>query len=183
MSQIPCELCSSTTETSAYPVPKPDTVQLDNTATLCGTCRHQLENPKDLEVNHWHCLNESIWTENPAVKVLAWRILKRLATESWAQDLLDQLYMDDDLLTWAKADTEEEAASDTSIQAKDSNGTPLNNDDSVVLIKDLEVKGANFTAKRGTLVKKITLTDDPALVEGKVQGMQIVLKTCFLKKA
>jgi protein PhnA len=55
--------------------------------------------------------------------------------------------------------------------------------DAVTLIKDLDVKGANFTAKRGTLVKGIRLTDDPALVEGRVNGIAIYLKTAFLKKA
>ena len=55
--------------------------------------------------------------------------------------------------------------------------------DAVTLIKDLNVKGAGFTAKRGTMVRRIQLTDDPAYVEGKVNGTQIVLKTCFLKKA
>jgi protein PhnA len=51
------------------------------------------------------------------------------------------------------------------------------------LIQDLDVKGANFIAKRGTLVKGIRLTNDPACVEGKVNKSVIVLKTRFLKKA
>ena len=65
----------------------------------------------------------------------------------------------------------------------DSHGTPLASGDSVTLIKDLDVKGAGFVAKRGTLVKNIRLTGDPAHVEGKVNGVAIVLKTQFLKKA
>ena len=64
----------------------------------------------------------------------------------------------------------------------DSNGTELMEGDAVTLIKNLEVKGGGFTAKRGTAVKNIRLTDDSGLVEGKVNGMQIVLKTEFLKK-
>ena len=55
--------------------------------------------------------------------------------------------------------------------------------DGVTLIKDLDVKGAGFTAKRGTLVRPIRLTDNPEHVEGKVNKMAIVLKTQFLKKA
>ncbi len=66
---------------------------------------------------------------------------------------------------------------------RDSNGTILSDGDSVTLIKDLEVKGGGFTAKRGTLVKGIRLTDDPGLVEGRVNKMAIYLKTEFLKKA
>ncbi len=67
---------------------------------------------------------------------------------------------------------------------KDSNGTLLNDGDSVTLIKDLKVKGTSVTLKRGTLVKNIRLTDDPKEIEcnaEKVKGL--VLKTEFLKKA
>jgi protein PhnA len=70
------------------------------------------------------------------------------------------------------------------IIVKDSNGTILNNGDSVTLIKDLKVKGTSITLKRGTLVKNIRLTDDAEEIEcnaDKVRGL--VLKTCFLKKA
>ena len=70
------------------------------------------------------------------------------------------------------------------IIVKDSNGTILNNGDSVTLIKDLKVKGTSVTLKRGTLVKNIRLTDDAEEIEcnaDKVRGL--VLKTCFLKKA
>ena len=70
------------------------------------------------------------------------------------------------------------------IIVRDSNGTTLNNGDSVTLIKDLKVKGTSVTLKRGTLVKNIRLTDDAEEIEcnsDKVKGL--VLKTCFLKKA
>ena len=71
-----------------------------------------------------------------------------------------------------------------SIVVKDSNGTTLNDGDSVTLIKDLKVKGTSVTLKRGTLVKNIRLTDDIAEVgcnAEKVKGL--VLRTEFLKKA
>ena len=67
---------------------------------------------------------------------------------------------------------------------KDSNGTVLKDGDNVTLTKDLNVKGSSVTLKRGTLIKNIRLTDDPAEIEcnaDKVKGL--VLKTCFLKKA
>lgn len=66
---------------------------------------------------------------------------------------------------------------------KDSNGTPLNDGDSVQVIKDLKVKGTSVTLKRGIVIKNIRLTDDEESVEcnaDKVKGL--VLKTCFLKK-
>lgn len=65
---------------------------------------------------------------------------------------------------------------------KDSNGTQLNDGDSVLLIKSLKVKGGGTTLKQGTLIKKIRLTDNDEEVDCKVDGMSIVLKTCFLKK-
>ena len=65
---------------------------------------------------------------------------------------------------------------------KDSNGNILQDGDSVTLIKSLKVKGSTTTLKQGTLVKKIRLTDDAEEVDCKVDGMSIVLKTCFLKK-
>lgn len=67
---------------------------------------------------------------------------------------------------------------------KDSNGTPLKDGDSVTLTKDLKVKGANTTLKRGTLVKGIRLTDNPAEVECNTKQVKgLVLRTEFLKKA
>ena len=69
------------------------------------------------------------------------------------------------------------------MEAKDSNGAILNDGDSVTVIKDLKVKGSSMTLKRGTLIKKIRLTDDEGEVDCRVDGSSIVLKTCFLKKA
>jgi len=55
--------------------------------------------------------------------------------------------------------------------------------DAVTLTRDLDVKGTSFVAKRGTLVKGIRLTDNPELIEGRVNKVLIVIKTYFLKKA
>ena len=66
---------------------------------------------------------------------------------------------------------------------KDSNGAPLSEGDSVLTIKDLKVKGGSSDLKRGTLIKKIHLIDDPEVIECRVDGSTLVLKTCFLKKA
>ena len=184
MKHTQCELCSDTKDLSTYEVAHAPDTETSTSATVCDTCLMQIEQPDKLNTKHWHCLNESIWSENPAVKVLAWRILNRLSAESWAQDLLDQLYLEDDVMEWAKAGiASESTSSETAIVVRDSNGTTLSNGDSVTLIKDLDVKGAGFTAKRGTVVKGIVLTEDAGLVEGRVNGIQIVLKTEFLKKA
>lgn len=67
---------------------------------------------------------------------------------------------------------------------KDSNGTPLTDGDSVLVIKDLKVKGTSVTLKRGTLCKNIRLTDDEELIECNVEKVKgLVLRTEFLKKA
>ena len=64
----------------------------------------------------------------------------------------------------------------------DSNGNTLFDGDAVLVIKDLKVKGSSLVIKRGTLVKKIRLTDNEDEVDCKIEGSSIVLKTCFLKK-
>lgn len=68
------------------------------------------------------------------------------------------------------------------MEVKDSNGNILQDGDTVTLIKDLKVKGSSLTLKRGTVVKKIKLTEDPAEVDGRINGSGIVLRTEFLKK-
>ncbi|MBL4598870.1 MAG: alkylphosphonate utilization protein [Rhizobiaceae bacterium] len=93
------------------------------------------------------------------------------------------LYLDEDTLQWAQSLVEE--AGDTgSVVHLDSNGNVLATGDTVTLIKDLNVKGASFTAKRGTAVRKISLVpDNAAHIEGRVNGQQIVILTEFVKKS
>lgn len=178
-----CELCSSTEDLAVFEVNSPEGKSEGSCAYLCGVCRSQIENPDTIDPNHWRCLSASMWSEYAPVKVLAFHMLKTLKVEGWALELLDQIYLEDETQAWADAFHSERAQGDDTEFALDSNGTKLFAGDSVTLIKDLDVKGANFTAKRGTLVKGISLTGDPANIEGKINGTQIVLKTMFLKKA
>jgi protein PhnA len=164
-----CELCGEAGELSERPVP-PDTACV----AVCERCTQALAG--ELDANDWHGLHGSAWSEVPAVQVLTYRILRRLNVE-WSNDLSEQMGLDGSLLAWAKDVAEARG------QTVDSHGTVLQDGDSVTLIKDLPVKGANFTAKRGTLVKGIRLGDDPGLVEGRVNKTSIFLKTEFLKKA
>lgn len=178
-----CEICTSTDNLGIYNVPPHPQGTIDDSIYCCSTCSSQLQNPDTIDSNHWRCLNESMWSEVDAVKVISWRMLNRLRGEGWTQDLLDMMYLEDDLLKWA-AETGEGIAEDDKIKHVDSNGTPLETGDTVVLIKDLNVKGGGFTAKRGTAVRKITLVHDNAeQIEGKVDGQQIVILTQFVKKA
>lgn len=177
-----CELCSSGEGLSVFVVAPKGGESADEYTYLCSTCRTQIENPDQVDINHWRCLNDSMWNTNPPVQVLAWRMLTRLRSEGWPQDLLDMLYLDDDTLDWAKS-TEIDQDDDNKIIHKDSNGATLEAGDTVVLIKDLNVKGTNFTAKRGTAVRNISLVhDNPEHIEGKVNGQQIVILTKFVKK-
>ncbi|TXH77486.1 MAG: alkylphosphonate utilization protein [Lysobacteraceae bacterium] len=77
------------------------------------------------------------------------------------------------------------SATATSVTVRDCNGNPLMDGDSVVVIKDLKVKGASIPLKQGALIRNIRLVDgDHEHIEGhseKIKGL--VLKTCFLRKA
>jgi len=182
-SESKCELCSATENLAVYEVPASENNSADECIYICDTCREQIANPESVNVNHWRCLNDSMWSQIPAVQVMAWRMLNRLSAEGWPQDLLEMLYLDDELLSWAKADGDGQA-SDDSITHKDCNGTTLEAGDNVTLVKDLKVKGANFTAKQGTAVRGISLVaDNPEHIEGKVEGQRIVILTKFVKKS
>ena len=109
-------------------------------------------------------------------------MLSRLKQHDWANDLLEMFYLDDDTLLWAQ-ETGEGTEKEEKILHRDCNGTILTTGDSVVLVKDLEVKGANFTGKRGDAVHKITLVrDNPEQIEGRLNGQGIVLLTQYVKK-
>ncbi len=177
-----CELCASGSNLVVYEVQPASAPGVDNSIMICDVCNAQINNPDSMDVNHWRCLNDSMWSQVPAVQVMAWRLMKRLSSESWAQDLLDMLYLDEETQKWAEAGLGD-MGDDNSVPTLDSNGNKLEDGDTVTLIKDLDVKGAGFTAKRGTAVRNISLTSNPEQIEGRVNGVRIVLLTCFLKKS
>lgn len=182
-SSTKCELCTAKGNLSVYKVPPVGEIVADRCLYLCDTCMDQIENPDNVDTNHWRCLNESMWSEEPVVQVMSWRMLTRLRGEGWPQDLLDMMYLDEEVMIWAKATGEGE---EVELVAKhvDSTGVELQSGDSVVLIKDLNVKGAGFTAKRGTPVRRISLVaDNPEHISGKINGQQIIILTKFVKKS
>jgi protein PhnA len=120
-----------------------------------------------------------MWSEVDAVKVVAYRLFSIMKN----QDMLDMMYLEDDVKQWALDGLAEQVSEDALVY-RDSNGVILNVGDTVVIIKDLPVKGAGFTAKQGTSVKNISLVpNDETHIEGRVNGVKIHLKTCFLKKS
>jgi protein PhnA len=166
-----------------YEVPPGSNGSADESVLICGTCREQIENPEKVDVHRWRCLNDSMWSQVPAVQVMVWRMLKCLSSEGWPQELLDTLYLDENTQAWAEA-TGEGKSDEVTVKHVDSNGAVLNAGDAVTLIKDLPVKGASFTAKRGTVVRGISLVaDNPEHIEGRVSGHHIVILTKFIKKA
>ncbi|AVR45191.1 PhnA protein [Christiangramia fulva] len=178
-----CELCAAKNNLDIYQIPDSPEESADTSILLCRTCKEQIENPEKVQPNHWRCLNDSMWSQVPAVQVMAYRMLHRLRTEGWPQDLLEMMYLEDDIKAWAKAGLKTEGASEEIIH-KDSNGAVLEAGDTVMLTKDLNVKGSSLTAKRGTAVRRISLVHDNAeQIEGKIEGQQIVILTKFVKKA
>ncbi len=174
-----CELCGATDNLTSFEVAPLQNNNSDDYVMVCGTCNEQLLDPEKITPVHWHCLNDSMWSEVPAVQVVAWRMLHQLKGESWPQGLLDMLYLNEETLAWAKLGVEDEDA----IKHIDSNGVVLQNGDNVVLIKDLKVSGGGFTAKRGTAVRGIRLDRENAqFIEGRVDGQMIVIITQYVKK-
>ncbi|MEY4604747.1 MAG: hypothetical protein RIT43_2039 [Bacteroidota bacterium] len=177
-----CEICTSDVQLEPFLIEPGNSTIADHHVLLCETCYTQASDKNAIQPNRWRSLNESMWSEIPAVQVLSWRMLHRLKENDWAQDLLGILYLEDETLNWAKA-TGEDREKEEALVHVDSNGSVLENGDTVVLIKDLDVKGAGFTAKRGTSVRNIRLVhDNPEQIEGKVEGQSIVILTKYVKK-
>ena len=164
-----CDLCAKTEGLSSYTVePREESI------TICETCAASIDEPTSNE-KHWNCLHDSMWSENPAIQVMAYRLFTKLS----AQDQLDMLYLEDDVRAWA----EEGLALENEEPVRDANGTILVAGDSVSIIKDLPVKGAGFTAKQGTTVKNIRMVaGDPTHIQGRVNGSMIFIISAFLKK-
>lgn len=181
-SENKCELCFSTNPSSLYEAACAPHHDTDGCFMICAKCQAQIEKKEELDSKHWACLTTSMWSEVPAIQVTSWRMLNRLRDESWAMENLDMMYLDEASLEWAKktGDHENDASVDLH---KDCNGQILQNGDSVVLIKSLDVKGSTLNAKMGTVVKNIRLVDDNTeQIEGKIEGQLIVILTKYVRK-
>ena len=173
-----CEISGSDENLVVYIVePKAEAIP-ENCILITKSLRDQIENKELMNANDWNRLSDSMWNENLPVQIVSWRMLARLKNH----DLLEMMYLDEDALEWAKA-TGEDEDEEGKIIHKDSNGNILLDGDSVVLIKDLDVKGATFTAKRGAAVHNIKLVWDNAnQIEGRVENQHIVILTQYVKK-
>ncbi len=170
-----CELCGSSEDLSVLAVPQGEESD-DGSVYVCVTCKSQIDSG-ELDETHFNCLNDSMWSETPAVKVMSAILLNKLGR----QDLLEMMYFEEAEQAWLDKALNADA---NKMVYRDANGVELKAGDSIVILKDLEVKGAGFTAKRGTTVTRISLPADmDDHIEGRVNGTKIYLKTEFIKKA
>jgi protein PhnA len=177
-----CELCKSGGPLKIYEVTPQPHSNADDTILICDTCRVQIEKKAALDNNHWTFLSETMWSEIPGIQVVSWRMLNRLKKESWAMENLDMMYLNEETLAWAKATGDHD--NDDAVELhKDSNGALLQNGDTVILTKSLDVKGSTLNAKMGTVVKNIRLVEDNTeQIEGKIEGQVIVILTKYVRK-
>ena len=176
-----CELCGATEGLKVYEVP-PATGNMEDAILVCPKCLAQIEKKEEPDSAHWQCLTTSMWSEVPAVQVMAWRMLNRLRHESWAAENIDMIYLDDDKLAWAKATGDHESDGTVDLH-RDCYGAILQNGDNVVLTKSLDVKGSTVNAKVGTVIRNIRLVaDNKEQIEGRIEGQLIVILTKYLRK-
>jgi protein PhnA len=177
-----CELCKSTNALKIYEVAPQPYGDASDSIYICDNCRAQIDKKAELDAKHWNLLSETMWSEVPGIQVVSWRMLNRLKQESWASDNLDMMYLDDERLAWAKASGDHE--NDAAVELhKDSNGHQLQNGDTVVLTKSLDVKGSTLNAKMGTVVRNIRLVEDNTeQIEGRIEGQLIVILTKYVRR-
>jgi len=170
-----CELCGSNEDVTLMELPVSDGSE-EQSIYICANCKAQVESG-ELDETHFNCLNDAMWSEVAAAKIMAYILWNKLGR----QDMVEMMYLEEDELKLAEQAINAEA---NKVVFRDANGVELHAGDSIVILKDLDVKGAGFTAKRGTTVTRIALPHDmDDHVEGRVNGTKIYLKTEFIKKA
>jgi len=159
-----CEFCGSDTRLGGVDLPPAGAI------LLCPLCRGD----RVAADAHWRCLEGAAWSQVPVVQWAVWRRLGSLDAP-WAATVRAEM----DLLAQVQAWIDLPAA----VAHRDAHGVRLAQGDTVVLIKDLVVKGAGFTAKRGTSVRGIGLVaDNDGQIEGRVDGQKIIILTEYVKK-
>ena len=100
-----CELC----ETGGVPLqvfevpPREKFPRVEHCAFLCESCSRQIEEERHFVADEqWRCVAKTVWSEIPAVQVLALRVLRRLQkSQAWAQDTLEEVFVDAEVEAWA----------------------------------------------------------------------------------
>jgi protein PhnA len=170
-----CELCAAEPATQEYLVSPKTDERPENMVAVCETCLAAMDEKG--KGDHWRCLEGSIWNTEPAVQALSYRLLTSYKEESWANEVLQSVELDENTVQWALS------AFEVADVHKDSFGNTLENGDTVVLTQNLNVKGTSFSAAKGTVVRKIRLVpDNTGQIEGKVNDTTIVILTKYVKK-
>jgi protein PhnA len=171
-----CELCNAEPATHAYAVSPKNDDSIENQVALCSTCLNTLD--KADAGFHWRCLEGSIWNPQPSVQALTYRLLQKYKAEDWANNLINSVDIDENIIQWAMS------AFEVPDVHTDAFGNVLESGDTVVLTEQLNVKGTSFSASKGTVVKKIKLVhDNHEQIEGKINDQTIVILTKFVKKS
>jgi protein PhnA len=101
-----CELTAAAgVPLRAYEVPPvPLVPDLQRTLLVSEICLEALENPRLLKGRQWQCLAETVWSEQPATQVVAWRMLHHLAkSEDWAREVVEEVFLEDEVTAWAES--------------------------------------------------------------------------------
>jgi len=171
-----CELCNAEPATHAYAVSPKNDDSIENQVALCSTCLDAMD--KADAGFHWRCLEGSIWNPQSSVQALTYRLLQKHKAEDWANNLINSVDIDENIIQWAMS------AFEVPEVHTDAFGNILESGDTVVLTEQLNVKGTSFSASKGTVVKKIKLVhDNHEQIEGKINDQTIVILTKFVKKS
>lgn len=98
-----CELCAAgEVSLSIYEVPPiPSEPDLEHCIFICDVCHQQILRPKSIDPDHWHCLVKTAWSPVPSIQVISVRILNKLSSSTvWSRELLEQLYVEPEILDW-----------------------------------------------------------------------------------
>lgn len=169
-----CELCGAEPAMIELTVSPKEDIPAHQVA-ICSTCESALANPD--EHKHWQCLSGSIWSTEPAVQALSYRILYGIRDQAWAAEILDSAVVDESVVNWAM-----QAFLVTEVH-QDAYGNVLASGDNVVLTQALKIKGTSFSAPKGTQVRGIHLVhDNTEQIEGRINNTMIVILTKYVKK-
>lgn len=171
-----CEICTSNPPSQEYIVSPKSGNSLEDMVALCDSCQAALASRNFSALKDF--ASGSIWNPVAPVQALSYRIIHGADGANEAVDLASTAGLDEEIVQWALT------AFEIAPVHKDAFGNTLENGDNVVLTQALDVKGTNFTASKGTVVKKIKLvSDNVEHIEGKVNEQTIVILTKFVKKS
>lgn len=171
-----CEICNSNAPSHAYVVTPNSGNSVNDVVALCDSCYTAIQSADYAALKDF--ASGSIWNPVAPVQALSYRIIHGADGANEAADLASSAGLDEDIIQWALN------AFIVAPVHKDAFGNTLENGDNVVLTQALDVKGTNFTASKGTVVKKIKLVaDNVEHIEGKVNEQTIVILTKFVKKS